>query len=120
LNLNIRTDGIKLNEGLKGKVESHLHFVLSRYDDLIEVVDVLLKDRLTTVEGDAEKSCLITVRLLNSRLIVVQGTDTDINGAITYCVQKMNRNFKSYLCKYQLFNRQSSRKAKMKRELALG
>jgi len=119
LNLNIRTDGIRLSEGLKGKVESHLHLVLSRYDDLIEVVDVLLKDRLTSVQDEPEKSCLITVHLSNSRSIVVQATDTGINGAITYCVKKMNRNFSRYLRKYQLFNRQRSRKAEMKR-LALG
>ena len=104
--LTIRAKGFTLTDALKGSVESHLRFLLTRYRDVIERIDVTLSDINGADKGGVDKRCLITLKLFKSKSIVVQITEADLYDSIQYCSQKLQRTITRHLGKKRRFSRE--------------
>lgn len=104
--LTIQAKGFSLTDGLKGSVESHLRFLLTRYRDVIERVDVTLSDINGSDKGGIDKRCLITLKLIRSKSIVIQVTEADLYDSIQYCSYKLHRAITRHLGKKRRFHRE--------------
>lgn len=104
--LNIQAKGFTLTDAIKGSVESHLRFLLTRYSDVIQRVDVTLSDINGSDKGGIDKRCLIALKLFKSKTIVVQIIEADLYDSIQYSSQKLHRAITRHLGKKRRFNRQ--------------
>ena len=118
MNLNIRAKGLSLTKSLKGSVEDHLRFILTRHKEVIDKVNVTLMDINGTNKGGVDKRCTITLKLTNSRSIVVNVTEEDMYEAIQICCNKLHRAMIRHLGKKRRFNREKIRIDDMPLEVA--
>ena len=107
--LNIHAKDFALTSALKGSVEAHLRFLLTRYRNDIDRVDVTLMDINGGNKGGVDKRCLITLKLPRSKSIVVQVTEADMYDSIQYCANKLQRTLIRHLGKKRKFSRKSIR-----------
>ena len=87
-------------------VESHLRFILTRYHDVVEKVEVTLSDINGADKGGVDKRCFIVLKLLKYKSIAVQATEADMYESIQFSCQKLNRAMHRHLGKKRRFKRQ--------------
>ncbi|MFK8111900.1 MAG: HPF/RaiA family ribosome-associated protein [Rubripirellula sp.] len=93
-----------LTDELRQLAERRLLFALSRFDDRITRVDLVVSDE-NGPRGGIDKACRITVALNQARDVIVRHKDVDMAKAISRIAERAGRAVSRAIEKTQSFER---------------
>jgi len=88
MQLEIRSQGLEIDQGLRGSIERRFRFVLGRFGTRIGRVMVYLAD-VNGPRGGLDKRCRIVVRLLRAGQVFVEDTDSDLGAVVDRATDRL-------------------------------
>lgn len=110
MTMNIRAQGFALTEALKDSTDAHLQLALGRFKSLVQRIEVSLSDINGAGKGGVDKRCLISLRLSDSKIIVIQETGRDMYDTIHACVRRTRHTLERHVGRKRKFERRSIRR----------
>ena len=108
MTLTIRAQGFPLTRALKKSIESRLRMTLNRYYNAIRRVDVSLTDINGSSKGGMDMRCMMSIKLSQSKSIVVQETGEDMYEAIRYCSERVRHTLQRHLGRQRAMRRRGA------------
>ena len=96
MRLEIRSQDLEIDPGLRGYIERRLRFVLGRFSIRIARVTVYLAD-VNGPRGGMDKRCRIVVRLVRAGQVFVEDTDTDVGAVVDRATDRVGQSVRREL-----------------------
>ena len=96
MQLDIRSQGLDISQGLRGQIERRLRFVLGRFVNRVSRVTVHLAD-LNGPRGGIDKRCRVVVRLLRSGQVFVEDVDADLEAVVDRATDRVRQSVRRVL-----------------------
>lgn len=93
-----------LTQDLRQLAERRLLFALSRFDDRIQHVDLVVNDE-NGPRGGVDKACRITVKLRRAADVIVRDKDSEMAKCISRAAERVGRTVSRAIEKTQSFDR---------------
>jgi len=88
MQLEISSQGLEIDQELRGSIERRFRFVLGRFGTRIGRVMVYLAD-VNGPRGGLDKRCRIVVRLLRAGQVFVEDTDSDLGAVVDRATDRL-------------------------------
>lgn len=90
MRIRVRGAAPELTDGLRGKIERRLRFILARFDRQIDSATLVVQDRIGAQDSQ-DRGCSLEIDLVPPGRIAVEVTDRDLYAAVSWAAELAGR-----------------------------